>query len=77
MKREYFPIIAILMFWIPVFLLSGTISSMGIINFSGLLAGQVSGTTPIDSTQSLFLLSTQIPFLIFVALAIKKIRQED
>ncbi|MHA1376935.1 MAG: hypothetical protein ACTSRG_01010 [Candidatus Helarchaeota archaeon] len=77
MKRDYLPIIAILMFWIPVFLLSSAIGSMGIINFAGIFSGQVSGTTPIDSNQMLFLLLTQIPFLLFVAIAIKRTRQQD
>lgn len=77
MKREYFPIFALLLFWFSVFLASSGIIGGGIINFPGWIAGQYSGTSKIDSTQALFLLITQIPIWFFFIKAIKKIRHES
>jgi hypothetical protein len=76
MNRGYYPIIALLLFWCTVLLLSGAVGGSGIINIHGLFRGEVSGVTRLDSMQSLFLLLTQIPFLIFIVLAIKKVRRE-
>ncbi|MHA1270392.1 MAG: hypothetical protein ACTSPY_11435 [Candidatus Helarchaeota archaeon] len=73
MKRDYFPIIPVLIFTLMILLLGNTIYMGNIVNTQPHFAG----TTPLTPGGYLFLNIIEIPVFVAIIYAIYKIRKEN
>ncbi|MHA1786552.1 MAG: hypothetical protein ACTSVY_02560 [Candidatus Helarchaeota archaeon] len=77
MNREYIPIFAIIFFLCSGFLIGGSVISGQIINEIALADGQYAGTSIIDGLQGLFLILIELPVIICIVIAIKRVKNES
>ncbi|MHA1310369.1 MAG: hypothetical protein ACTSQO_05505 [Candidatus Helarchaeota archaeon] len=73
MKRDYFPIIPIVVFMALMLLIGSSVFNGGIVNTQP----QFAGTFPLDSFKYLVLNLIELPAIIIVMYAIYKIKKEN